>query len=62
MSESPPSRIDEDSTLTGDARLEFLRNSETGEKRTSSATESQHSEHSVRVFSAHARSCHAVTS
>ena len=48
--------------LTGDARLEFLRNSETGEKRTSSATESQHCEHSERVFSAHARSCHAVTS
>ena len=44
-------------SLTGDARLEFLRNSETGEKHTSSATECQHSK---RVFSAHARSCHAV--
>ena len=28
--------------LTGDARLEFLRNSETGEKPRSSATVSQH--------------------
>ena len=37
-----PKPVDFISYLTGDARLEFLRNSETGEKPRSSATASQH--------------------